>query len=198
MPRGTIKAGALFAAALILNSSQVRACSFPPPPRPPAQDADESTEAYAGRLRAWHEAQDRARQLAEAQQQSYREGWEGALWSAAERIVLAEIVSEGEVPLRRTDGEIYTHVREVTLRAIHVARGPAQPDTFALHPTGMTSCGFLGPITAANGPIGSRLVIFARAGPIDSESVIGDYSRDNAQDYRTTSLLEGHLPRADD
>ena len=171
------KGGTLISAALLVaTSTGAFACPPPPPgPQPPPRMAGEDDTAYGSRLEAFREEQLLSKRLAERWWDGYREGWEAGARAAASQIVLVEVIAKGHVDLKRDDGSVYGVSPETTLRVVARADQMDPGQQFSIRYSGMTSCGPTGPVEMAQGNVGDRFLVFAKAGELGGSTLVAGF-----------------------
>lgn len=150
----------------------------------PARLADETAEAFAARLAAFEEkmrsANVRVNTRREAAMLVALEREEAARWDTAPQVLLA---IAGRTRTVQRGGVDWV---ETSFRITKRVRGNTPARTFALrYPAFTTSCGPYYPSFAS----GTRLVLFAKSGPVRVETMIGYYFGETARDSRTKELL---------
>jgi hypothetical protein len=106
-------------------------------------------------------------------------------WDEAAQILLVE--PRGYFPIGGRNGSEW----EVRLNIISRVRGNVRQRSIALRVPPTTSCGPYYPSFSG----AERYLIFAPAGPLSMDTLLGVHDRSSAQDQRTRDWLDGQQPR---
>jgi hypothetical protein len=178
----------LFAGALSASASALACQPAPAPAPPPPPLPDESPDDYEARVLA----EQRARQEREAAElRVARSQRETTLWAEAPRILAVEVI---EAPRIRKQKPTHREM-EIRLRPLAAARGLAPDRDFTLrYRMEFNICGYEGGEHLRSAQTGDRLALFAAAGKLGYDLLLGAINQTVAVNQDTISLLRDARP----